>query len=519
MPRFLASLFLLYACFAPAHAGTIVSAKADSVSVTVYRQPGRAKGAIDRNWPGGYALITESRTIDLPQGESTVRFEGVAEGLMPETAIVSGMPRGVREKNRDARLLSPAGLVDAYLKRSVTLRRTDRKTGKVTEQDAIISAGPTGGVIVQTAQGYEALGCSGLPERMLYPQAPADLSPRPTLSVIATSDRPIRATLQLTYLAEGFDWSASYVADMHDDGKALDLMAWLTVANGGVTGFPDARLSVIAGQPNKQDRAHQPRPTGGPLNLRCWPMDITSTHPRWALFPVEMPPPPLAFMAAGAEDIVVSAQRRTERVMMAAPAAPPPPPPPPPPPEDVGDLKLYRVPVPVDVAANGQKQVALLRQADVTVERLYAATVHGPTGQSQPMTLRLRVQNRKADGLGLAMPSGRVAVFEQVGDMRLLAGEADIGDKADGERVDYDLADSADVRIAARVTAQSGKRRDWTISLSNARPFAITAEVTIPHDIDPRPTDMERRGASWIWRVTVPANESVAYAYAERLKP
>jgi hypothetical protein len=515
VPRILVLLLALWTLAMPAQAETVVSPRADSVSVTVYRAPFRAKGPIDRDWPGGYALITESRTVDLPQGESVVRFEGVAEGLMPETAILSGMPRGVREKNRDARLLSPAGLVDAYLKRSVTLRRTDRKTGKVTQQDAIISAGPTGGVILKTAQGYEALGCSGLPERMLYPQKPADLSARPTLSVIASSDRPTRATLQLTYLAEGFDWAANYVADMGDDGRTLELMAWLTVANGGVTGFPDAQLSVIAGQPNRQARGVQPRPAGGPLRLTCWPTDVTSTHPRWDLFPVQAPE--TAMMMEGAQDIVVTSMRRTERVAMAAPApAPPPPPPPPPPPEDVGDLKLYRVPVTVDVAANAQKQVALLRQPGVKVERLYAATVYGEA-ESQPMTLRLRLQNRKGDGLGLPMPSGRVAIFEQVQDMRLLAGEADIGDKAEGERVDYDIASSADVRIVARVTGQSRKSRDWAITLTNARPFTVTAEVTIPHDIAPRPADMERRGNGWIWRTTIAANDKRTWSYTERL--
>lgn len=516
MPRILILLLLICVSAVPARADTVISSKADSVSVTVYRAPGRAQGAIDRNWPGGYALINETRTITLSPGESTVHFEGVAEGLMPETAILSGLPDGVREKNRDARLLSPAGLVDAYLKRSVTLRRTDRKTGKVTQQDAIISAGPMGGVIVQTAQGYEALGCSGLPERMLYPSVPKDLSARPTLSVIATSSRTQKVTLQLTYLAEGFDWAANYVADMAKDGKTLDLMAWLTVANGGVTGFPDARLSVIAGQPNKQARGPQPRPTGGPLRLQCWPMDITSTHPVWQLFPIQMAEPPMMMMD-GAGEIIVSAQRRTERLMVAPMAMAAPPPPPPPPPEDVGDLKLYRVPVAVDVAAQAQKQAALLRQAGVKAERLYAATLDGRDGrgESRPMTLRMRLQNRKEDGLGLAMPSGSVAIFEDVDGMRLLAGEADIGDKAEGERIDYDLADSADVRIA--VTQQlGGKRQGWTIALSNARPFDVTAEVTIPHDITPRPEAMERRGDAWIWRVTVPANDSARLVYKVR---
>lgn len=515
MPRILVLLLALWALGAPAQAETIVSPRADSVSITVYRAPFRAKGPIDRHWPGGYALITETRTVDLPAGESTLRFEGVAEGLMPETAILSDMPRGVREKNRDARLLSPAGLVDAYLKRRVTLRRTDRKTGKATEQDAIISAGPTGGVIVQTAQGFEALGCSGLPERMLYPEVPADLSPRPTLSVIATADRATRATVHLTYLAEGFDWAANYVADTRGDGGTIDLMAWLTLANGGATGFANAQLSVIAGQPNKQARGVRLRPAGGPLRLTCWPMDITSTHPRRTLFPVAMA---MERAMDGGQEIMVTAMRR-DGPLPPAPMALAAPPPPPPPPEDVGDLKLYRVPMAVDVAARAQKQVALLRQPGVRAERLYAAVVagHDGTGESRPMTLRLRLQNRKSDGLGLAMPSGRVALFEEAGGMRLLVGEVDIGDKAEGERVDYDLSASADVRIAARATASRRKSRDWTIALSNARPFAVTAEVTIPHAIAPRPTDMERRGNDWIWRVTIPANGGIERHYAERL--
>ena len=37
------------------------------------------------------------------------------------------------------------------------------------------------------------------------------------------------------------------------------------------------------------------------------------------------------------------------------------------PPEDLGDLKLYRVPMRVGVAANQQKQVALLKRRGVAI--------------------------------------------------------------------------------------------------------------------------------------------------------
>nr|HMN54342.1 hypothetical protein [Sphingopyxis sp.] len=211
----------------------VVSAQIADVAVTVYRAPNRGGGAIDPKWPQGFAFITETRKVTLPAGVSVLRFEGVAEGLLPETAVVSGLPDGVIEKNRDARLLSPAGLVDAYLKRSVTLRRTDRATGKVVEQEALIQAGPNGGGIVETANGYEALGCSGLPERMLYARVPKDLSAKPTLSVLVESKAARTVTVQLLYLAEGFDWAANYVADRAADGRTLGLTGWITVANGG----------------------------------------------------------------------------------------------------------------------------------------------------------------------------------------------------------------------------------------------------------------------------------------------
>ena len=107
----------------------VVSDTPEAVNIAIYRDPSRGDRPIDRNWPTGYALISETRTITIPAGESVIRFEGVSEGMFPETAIVTGLPKGVTEKNRDGRLLSPYGLVDAYLKRRVSLNRTDTATG------------------------------------------------------------------------------------------------------------------------------------------------------------------------------------------------------------------------------------------------------------------------------------------------------------------------------------------------------------------------------------------------------
>src|SRR3546814_18688021 len=75
--------------------------------------------------------------------------------MIAVSAIVTGLPGGVVQKNRDAALLSPARLLDGSLGNRVHIRRPDGATGKVTEEEAIIRSGAAGAVVVQTAAGSE----------------------------------------------------------------------------------------------------------------------------------------------------------------------------------------------------------------------------------------------------------------------------------------------------------------------------------------------------------------------------
>ncbi len=81
--------------------------------MTVYRAPDRGSGSIDLDELQGFALISETRTVHLPAGLSQLRFEGVADGIEPASAIVTGLPAGVIEKNREGKLLSPSALIAA----------------------------------------------------------------------------------------------------------------------------------------------------------------------------------------------------------------------------------------------------------------------------------------------------------------------------------------------------------------------------------------------------------------------
>ena len=564
-------LWLLFVLVLPASAWAdpevVTSRDVSDVAVTVYRDPYRT-GAMNANWPGGYALITETRTISIPRGDSQIRFENVAEGLLPETAIITGLPTGVREKNRDARLISPAGLIDAYLKRRVLLRRTDPATGKVREQTAIIQAGPGGGVILQTANGVEALRCSGLPERIIYGGVPDTLTARPTLSILTHADLPVTVTIQLTYMAQGFDWSANYVGNLAPEGDKVGLFAWLTVANGGQQSFRDARLQVIAGKPNKRENTPPPPPPSAWLDLQCWPADVTSTSPKKTFAPLPLPKgtdlavfngvgtnAPGSFETrkqrrarekaeraagliaedAGADVVVTGSRvggsaRRRERLQFAPVPEPVPPPPPPAPMmemaspvavvsnaqakvEALGDLKLYRVPMRVTVAAQAQKQVAMLVQPAATFDRVYVLDVTGGGTSARSAPFELRAKNVGAQGLGVPLPAGIVALFARGPGRDLFSGEAPIDDLAIGEDVALRFGESPDVNWTLTRVAETQNKVQWRIDISNARDTPVRAEVTLPFGLEEKPISAKRGVRGWVLPVQVAPNGTASVSY------
>jgi hypothetical protein len=521
---FAASFWALLALAVPVTAQTIVNSDGpDKVAVTVYRDNNRGDRPINPNWPGGYALITETRTLKIPAGESVIRFEGVSEGMYPESAIVTGLPKGVKEKNRDARLLSPAGLVDAYLKRQVSITRTDKATGKARTYDATITAGPTGGVILQTGEGYEALHCTGLPERMRYARVPKDLAAKPTLSVVTQSDKAVTVTATLTYMASGFDWQANYVLRAGEFSPAhevdMNVFAWLTVANGGSQGFPNADLQVVAGRLNKRPNAVLPRGPDPALRLQCWPMQRTDQVPfrlPYSVYENE----PRDYAEADMAGIVVTAKMRAQPMM--AMAAPPPPPSAPvvAQQEDLGDLKLYRVPERMDVNAKGQKQVAMIVQPEAKFRQVYRGDINyvqpGQVGFSvAPFLVSM---NEEIKGLGVPLPSGQAMIFEQSRFGSQLVGQVQIADRAIGDKVELPLAASNIVRGGMTVTSRDTKSYSANLTLTNSNPYPVDAEIKLPPGLKNIPENVRKVDGRQVWFVTVPANNSTALSIGVKLE-
>jgi hypothetical protein len=502
-----APLMLLAAlAAAPAAPQTVATSPApDRVAVTVYRAPSRGPGeAIDPDWLDGYALISETRTVAIPAGETEIRFEGVAGGIIPQSAIVSGLPEGVVEKNHDAYLLSPASLLDRSLGRRVHIRRTSPATGLAVEEEAVIRSGADGAVVLQTRGGIESLRCGGLPETLVYSEVPAGLASRPTLSVRARSTRPVTATITLSYLATGFDWQANYVVNLSPDGSRAAMFAWLTLASTDETSFVDAETQAVAGRLNREeDEEDGDDPPTPVLNLQCWPWSRTSD------IPLETPPPPPApvavvqdelFQLSGSANITVTGSRVMARQ------------------EELGDVKLYRLPERVTVASNSQKQVALLEQPGVRVHTVYRSRIRAADTGNVGVRRLLVTRNRAAEGLGLPLPAGRVVLFAAGRERPLLLGEGFVADRAIGEDVEIELEDAPGIvgRVSARDVDEDETATAYVLTVSNDRPYpvAFEAELAVAENERLRPgRRLATRNGRPTWSMTVPANGEATLRY------
>jgi hypothetical protein len=506
----------------PALTAEVAAEAPADVAVTVYRSPARARGSIDLNHLDGFALVTEKRRVRLPAGLSRLRFDGVADGIEPQSAIISGLPAVVIEKNRDDKVLSAAALLAATVGKSVELIRTLDKSGRPQRIPGQVLSDAGGGVVFSTADGVEALRCSGLPETFSF--APAGMpAALPSLSVLVRSPAALDADVTLSYLSRGFDWAADYTATLSADEHQMELGAWITLANSNGTTFPSAHTQVVAGRVEHHGVA-VPVDLGGPIVAECWPRGSTSDVPTFELRILSdagpRPASPLV-MAPRTQYLTVTAQRKVTE-------------------EQLGDLKLYRVPEPTTVAGRQSKQVRLLDRAAIPVTSVYRVTLDPREARSSFAARRvLRTVNDAAHHLGLPLPSGSLGVFASRQGERLLLHESGMRDLALQEDLEIELGVAPDVQVAlvhANLDAGSAaaqlppwvpgvaprralRERLERVEISNARAEPIRIELSVSDDgseVSRADHPIRLQNGRPTFRVTVPAGSSAVVVYLLR---
>jgi hypothetical protein len=537
-PRIVALLALAAPCFA-AEPVEVVSSHVESVSVTIYRDL--------------FALVTETRTVDLPPEAVTLSFEGVVETLIPESAVLADLDRALEERNYDYDALTPRALIAKSIGKHVTITRTPPGSGKVRQVRAVVVSASDEGIVLRTDEGNEALHCSGLPEHLTFDEIPGDLHPKPKLSVRLAAGTGGKRTVRLSYLAHGFAWNSDYVARLDAAGKRMDLRGWVTLRNFTNTNFRDANVQVVAGRLHLLDAGDRgSSSTGstddydGPAGLRFareqrlreLKEDLEAEpdlSPRIYSVCHTIPPPMFRrgealqrLSGVSAEDIgsieevIVTGFRRSGAVAER---------------EELGDYQLYRLPWSTDLNARQTKQAVFLDKRRVKIERFYGYRLDAEEFDNDDTAVApesiLAFENRKSSGLGEPLPEGMLRLFEPSPSGDLFAGEAQIDDQAVGTPIEATVAQAIDLQFDIVVDRGTEEDRDGEeiadfadvmLSVRNAKRIPVTIELRQSINAEmPDATIVNssrragRKSGDFAWRFRVDAHSADTLTYRLRL--
>jgi hypothetical protein len=415
--------------------------------LTIYNAGYEALAAVERPQPGmpGYALVERPLHYSLKSGPNTVSATGVPPSMDAEAATLRPQSAGVDIESQ--RYVAPlAGSTDVtsqVIGQRITVEHT-AGGAKQTDTGTLIAAddGLTlalGDGRVKVIRDYDNF--SVVDGARLLPQQ-AEL--QWTVRASAAGD----ADFTLSYPMGGLAWRAEYLATLAEGTNCqLSLDGAALVANRAGVTFADARLTLVAGEPNRvqPERRYMARAQ--------------------------------AYDAAGAAPAPEMAVRR-----------------------DAGEYHAYEVPGTTAIRAGTTERVRLLPAANaVACERTYVVDAggpdwepprpllepgfHGDTGEL-PVMVAVSVSNTEEAGLGRPLPAGRVRAY----DGRDFLGESSIGHTPVGADVRLEVGKAFDLTARRESTGLRVDRSGRTITESFAIELANASEqdATI-HVVEPLP--------------------------------
>jgi len=468
------ALALLVALDGPALLGQtrVSQAQGEGIELTVYNQ--------------NLALVIDRRPLDLVAGLNEVQFTDVASQIDATSVHFRSLtdPAGtmVLEQNYEYDLVSTAKLLAKYVDQQITIVTEDG-----TAYTGILLSG-AGDVILQAPDGQVTVVKLDRVQDFSFPALPEGLITRPTLVWLLEAGEPGTHDTEVTYLTEGLSWHADYILVLGADDASLDLTGWVTVDNHSGATYEEAKLKLVAGDIHRAEE-----------------MDRVVEKVVYEALPA-------------------SAPSVEERAFF--------------------EYHLYEVQRPVTVKDNQTKQVEFASAVDVPVEkffvydgapaRFYGYVVDDPgygAVTDKKVTVMLRFVNGEDQGLGIALPKGKVRVYKKdVDGSELLIGEDSIDHTPKDEAIQLALGNAFDI-VGERVQDDFERLGKQTVEET----FTITLRNHKEEDVEVRVVERLYRWSDWEivretaehakinaqtveWRLEVPADGEVSVTYTVRYR-
>jgi hypothetical protein len=393
-----------------------------SVAVTVYNQ--------------NLALVRETRTLRLDRsGVGMLRFMDVPSQINPRTVHVQPLPSGgptVLEQNYEYDLISPQKLMEKYVGRDVEIVEQANDLTTRTVKATLLST--NGGPVYRVGDRI-VLGQNG---KVTLPDLPADLVARPTLVWTLDAPKAGPSPAEVSYLTDGMNWSADYVAVVDADDAKAGLSGWVTIDNHSGAAFDDATLKLVAG-------------------------DVRRLQPQGVMQ-----------FESGMRAKAASAPQFQE--------------------ESFFEYHLYTLDRPTTIKDNQTKQLALFSASSVPVKKRllltgdygYFRSALGTGTQKQKVAVVLEIKNAQGDGLGMPLPKGTVRVYKKdKSGAEQFVGEDAIDHTPKDETISLHVGDAFDV-VAERqqtdykVLSPRQSESAWSISIRNHKDEDATVTVREP---------------------------------------
>jgi hypothetical protein len=367
-------------------------------------------------------LITDHRRFALISGPQFIRLTDVAAQVDPTSVRIRFPSAEVElyEQNYHYDLVNTQAILNRYLDETIRLVTKD---GQLYEGTLL----STGSMYVLRTGDEIRLVNPGEVLQVDLARLPAGFFTRPTLEWLVGTNRADSVDAEVSYLTGGMNWHADYVAHLNVDDSRVQLSGWASIDNQSGATYTDAKLKLIAGDIH---RAAQPG---------IYPMARTEETYAKAAVP-----------QAGFEE------------------------------RSFFEYHLYDLPRPTTVADKETKQIALFEPAEAGVDKKY---MYRPYKDQAKVAVVVEFENSKANGLGIALPEGRVRITkaDRDGTTQLL-GEDRIDHTPKDEKLELEVGNAFDLTPEFTVTDRRQITRtvtesDVEIKLRNHKSERVKIQV------------------------------------------
>ncbi len=450
----------------------VTEAQEGGIELTVYNQ--------------NLALVIDRRPLDLVAGLNEVQFTEVAAQIDPTSVHFRSLtdPGGtvVLEQNYEYDLVSTAKLLEKYVDQEIMIVTEDG-----TAYTGTLLSG-AGDVILQAHDGQVTVVKLDRVQDFSFPALPEGLITRPTLLWLLEAEEPGSHDTEVTYLTEGLTWRADYIVLLGEDDASLDLTGWVTVDNRSGATYEEAKLKLVAGDIHRVEE-----------------VDLAAEKVYYA-------PTPTAAPAV------------QERAFF--------------------EYHLYEVQRPVTIKDNQTKQVEFASAISVPVEKLFIydgapTSFYGYVVEdasygavtNKKVVVEIQFVNGEEEGLGIALPKGRVRVYKKdVDGSELFVGEDDIDHTPKDEVIRLSLGNAFDI-VGERAQDDFKRLGERTVEET----FTITLRNHKEEDVEVRVVERLYRWSDWEivretaehakidvqtveWRLQVPADGEASVTYTVRYR-